>query len=91
MPPEWKIFRKVRKFRPVARFGFRDPTKNFIELIDLFESFEHGRGLGALDPMQASIVVATFHYCGAKLCGQKSLKKGDVLVHQLFLQVFRSG
>src|ERR1043166_473324 len=35
VPPEGKIFRKVRKFRPVARFGFRYPPKNFINLIAL--------------------------------------------------------
>ena len=58
---------------------------------DLVEPFEHGHAFGALDAMQAGVVVTSLHDRGAKLCGQDVLKKRNVFLHQLLLQIFGSG
>src|SRR6266404_3065889 len=87
MPPERKILRKIRKLGSVARFCFGAPTKDFIKVIDLIEPFQDRPAFSAFDAMQTSVVVAAFHDGGAKLCRQNVLKKRNVLVHQLLLQV----
>ena len=75
----------------IAGFSLRDPAKDFIELIDLVEPIEKRRTLGALYPVQTRIVVSSFHYRRAKLCRQSLLKKRNVFIHQLLLQILGAG
>ena len=75
----------------IAGFGFSDPAKDLVKMIDFIEAFEHGHAFGALDAMQASVVVPPLHDRGAKLRRQHVLKKRNVLLHQLLLQVFGPG
>ena len=91
VPPEGKILRKIRKLCAIPGLGLRYPAKNFVELIDLIEPLEQRRGLSALEAMQTGVVVAALHHGRAKFCRQDFLKKRDVLIHQLLLQIFGAG
>src|SRR6266404_4083474 len=75
--PEREVLRKVCQLCPIAGAGLRDPTKYSIKVIDLVEALEHGHAFGALDAMQAGVVVTSLHDRGAKLSGQHVLKKGN--------------
>ncbi len=89
--PERKILRQAIELCAIAGLCFSDPTKDFVEVIDLVEAFQHGHAFGSLDAMQAGVVVPSFHDGGAKLRGQHVLKKRNVFVHQLLLQILGAG
>ena len=57
----------------------------------LVEPIEKRRTLCALYPMQTRVIVPSLHHCCAKLCGQRLLKKRNVFIHQLLLQILGAG
>src|SRR5712692_11088965 len=85
--PKRQVLRQGRKLRSITGFSFANPTRDFIKLIDLFEAGEHGHALGALDAMQTCVVVTALHGRGAKLLWQNVVKKRNVFVDQLLLQI----
>src|SRR5260370_19202576 len=91
MPPKRKVLRKIRKLGAIARICFSHPTKDFIKVIDLIEPFQDRHALSAFDAMQTGVIVSALHHGGAELCRQDLLKKRNVLVHQLLLQVLCAG
>src|SRR5258707_11816394 len=73
--PERQVLRQGRKLRAIAGFSFADPMRDFVKLIHLFQTGEHRHALGALDAMQARVVVAALHYRGAKWFRQNVVQK----------------
>ena len=89
MTPEGEIFGKVNQLGAVARLRFPGPLAHFVEIVQLIQAIEHGRVLCALDSLQAGIVGAPFHVAGRELSRQHPLKKRNVFLHQLLLQILR--
>src|SRR5689334_9427562 len=89
--PERERLRQVRQFGAIADFRLARPLRDFFEVVDLVESFEHGRRLRTREAVETKIVAATLHVGRGERLRQDALEKWDVFLHQLFLKVLRSG
>ena len=64
---------------------------HLIEVINFIEAFEHRRTFRAPQPMKADVVVSSLHVSGFETLRQHALEKGNVFLHQLFLEILGAG
>src|SRR5687768_5533736 len=60
---------------------------HLIEVVNLIKTFQDRRTLRATQATKADVVVSSFHVSGFETFRQHALEKGDVFLHQLFLEI----
>src|SRR5687767_11435115 len=75
--PERERFGEVCEFGAIAGVAFSRPVGDFLEIIDLVETLEHGRRLRTRETIEAEVVAAAFHVSRSKAFRQDALEERD--------------
>src|SRR6266404_4847515 len=88
--PETQILRQPGQFCTISRLRLRYPLTNLVKVITFVQALQNRCTFRILDPMKTGVIASSLHVSSRKFLRQYTLQKGNVLFHQLFLQVLGS-
>src|SRR6266404_7639023 len=91
LTPKGKLFGQVCKLRAIAGLGLAGPLADLIEVIDFIEALQHRGAGGFFQSIKAYIIRAPFHASDSQLARSDLLKKGNIFLVKLLLQILGSG